>query len=102
MIATEQAPSALDHHFAELLGRVAAKPTPELRLAALLVSRHRIGGNICLPLREVGGLVFPEIIAGFERAPEAATWAGKLRSTNIVGAPGAFTPLILDEQDRLY
>jgi exodeoxyribonuclease V alpha subunit len=102
VIAIEQPPSALDRQFAELIGRLAEKPLPELRLAALLVSRHRTGGNICLPLREIGGQALPETIAGFERAPKASTWVKKLRSTNLVGAPGDFKPLILDECDRLY
>jgi exodeoxyribonuclease V alpha subunit len=61
-----------------------------------------MGGNICLPLREIGGRALPETIAGFERAPKASTWAQKLRATNLVGAPGDFKPLILDGQDRLY
>ena len=102
MIVTEESPSPLDRHFAELIGRLAEKPLPELELAALLVSYHQMGGNICLPLGEIGGLALPETIAGFPRAPKASTWARKLRSTNLVGAPGDFKPLILDEQDRLY
>ena len=84
------------------MGRLAKTPLPELQLAALLVSRHRMGGNICLPLREIGGRVLPETIAGFKSAPTVSTWVRKLRGTNLVGAPGEFKPLILDEHDRLY
>lgn len=101
-MAPDQSPSALDRHFADLLNRVAAKPGPELMLAALLVSRHQASGNICWPLREVAEQPFEEGILGFARAPEAGAWAKKLRASGVVGAPGDFTPLILDPQDRLY
>lgn len=98
----EESPSPLDRHFAQLLGRLADEPHPELRLAALLVSRHRTSGNICLPLGEVAGQSLPAPNFGFARAPKVTTWAKKLRATGLVGAPGAFTPLILDQHDRLY
>jgi len=98
----EQIPSALDRHFAELMNRLSEKPDPELQLAALLVSRHRASGNICWPLREVAGQPILEPLLGFERAPQAASWTKKLRATGVVGGPGEFKPLILDDQDRLY
>ncbi len=101
-MAPDQSPGALDRHFADFMNRVAAKPDPELELAALLVSQHQASGNICWPLREVAGQPFAEKILGFERAPRASAWAKKLRATGVVGAPGDFTPLILDPQDRLY
>lgn len=98
----EPLPSALDRHFAELMNRLAAKPDPALQLAALLASHHQGSGNICWPLRESAGQFLPEKLLGFERTPEAARWAKKLRATGVVGGPGEFKPLILDQQDRLY
>ena len=37
-----------------------------------------------------------------EGAPSAANLRKKLRASKVVGAPGDFTPLVLDEHDRLY
>ena len=37
-----------------------------------------------------------------ESAPEADDWIEKLQGTDVVGAPGEFKPLILDERGRLY
>jgi exodeoxyribonuclease V alpha subunit len=98
----EPLPSALDRHFAELMNRLAAKPGPELQLAALLASHHQGTGNICWPLREAAGQRLTEKLLGFERTPEAASWTKKLRATEVIGEPGEFKPLILDQQDRLY
>lgn len=90
----------LDAHFADLLLRHAAHATPELALAAALVSRHAGDGHVCLPLARVAGQ------APFEahswRAPEVADWRDALLGSGVVGEPGAVTPLILDAAGRLY
>jgi exodeoxyribonuclease V alpha subunit len=90
----------LDAHFADLLLRHAARPTPELALAAALVSRHAGDGHVCLPLARVAGQ------APFEahswRAPASTDWRDALLGSGVVGEPGASTPLILDAAGRLY
>jgi exodeoxyribonuclease V alpha subunit len=98
----EETFSALDLHFAELIGKLSGVLCPELELAALLVSRHRNGGHICLPIREIAGQPLPAVYRGLEIAPQADYWIEKLRRTDVVGTPGEFKPLILDEQGRLY
>ena len=98
----EEGFSALDLHFADLMGRLSDRPCVELDVAALLVSRQRAGGHICLPLHEMAGQPLPAVYRGLERAPEAEDWIKKLQGTDVVGAPGEFKPLILDEQGRLY
>jgi exodeoxyribonuclease V alpha subunit len=98
----EETFSALDLHFAELAGRLSDRPCIELELAALLVSRQRTGGHICLPLHEIAGQPLPAVYRGLERAPEVDDWIEKLQGTDVVGTPGEFKPLILDEQGRLY
>src|ERR1700722_6255280 len=98
----EETFSALDLHFAELIGKLSGVLCPELELAALLVSRQRTGGHICLPIRDIAGQPLPAVYRGLEIAPEADDWIEKLRRTEVVGAPGEFKPLILDEQGRLY
>jgi exodeoxyribonuclease V alpha subunit len=100
---TDQEPfSALDLHFAELIGRLSARRCIELELAALLVSRQRTEGHICLPLHEKAGRPLPAIYRGLELAPEVGDWIEKLQRTDVVGSPGEFKPLILDEEGRLY
>ena len=41
----------IDQHFAALMNRLAEVPSPELELAAKLVSNFRARGDICVPLR---------------------------------------------------
>ena len=84
--------SALDRQFGTLLERLAGG-SPEIRLAAMCASRARAEGNICVSLGE---------IAEMEGTPGVASLRKKLRGSDVVGAPGAFTPLILDGRDRLY
>jgi exodeoxyribonuclease V alpha subunit len=98
----EEAFSALDLHFADLVGRLSDRRCIELDLAALLVSRQLTGGHICLPLREIAGQPLPAVYRGLERAPEVDNWIEKLQGSDVVGAPGEFKPLILDGQGRLY
>ncbi len=98
----EETFGALDLHFAELIGKLSGVFCPELELAALLVSRQRTGGHICLPIRDIAGQPLPAVYSGLEIAPEADDWIEKLQRTDVVGVPGEFKPLILDERGRLY
>jgi exodeoxyribonuclease V alpha subunit len=84
--------SALDRQFGNFLERLAGGSS-EIRLAAMCTSRARAEGNICVSLGE---------IAEMEGTPGVASLRKKLRGSDVVGAPGAFTPLILDGRDRLY
>lgn len=86
--------SALDRQFGDFLQRLTGDTAPEeVRLAARCVSRARAQGHVCITLSE---------IAAIDDAPSAATLRKKLRASSVVGAPGDFTPLILDPHDRLY
>jgi exodeoxyribonuclease V alpha subunit len=98
----EETFSALELHFADLVARLSDRRCIELDLAALLVSRQCAAGHICLPLHEVAEKPLPAVYGGLERAPEADDWIEKLRASDAVGAPGEFSPLILDEKGRLY
>ena len=53
----------LDAHFADLLLRHAARPSPHLALAAALVSRHAGEGHVCLPLERFAGRVAEDVLA---------------------------------------
>ncbi|MBA2432578.1 MAG: exodeoxyribonuclease V subunit alpha [Chthoniobacterales bacterium] len=68
--------SALDRQFGEFVERLHGAKCPELRQAAMLVSRRRAEGNICIPMVEL---------------PASCT----------VGSGAEFTPLVL-QNGRLY
>lgn len=104
----------IDLHFAGLMMTLAgAAACPELALAAGLVSNTTAGKkHICLdleasasrPLTAIFGEVPENTVALFEgiQTPAARTWSAKLSACPVVGAPGEYRPLVLDEQNRLY
>jgi exodeoxyribonuclease V alpha subunit len=92
-------PNPLHRHFAALLQRIAPVASPELRLAAELLSKWQSDGHVCVPLAEITGADMQEAGLG-ESLPEL--WPEKLRTSGVVGAGGEFKPLILDESARLY
>lgn len=93
----------LDAHFADLLLRHAAVPSPELALAAALVSQHAGDGHVCLPLaRHAGAPVFDALPGLRWLAPQREDWCQALTASGVVGPPGSDRPLILDAAGRLY
>lgn len=93
----------LDAHFADLLLRHAAVPSPELALAAALLSRHAGDGHVCLPLaRYAGAPVFDALPGQRWPAPRLQDWCDALAASGVVGSPGSDRPLILDAAARLY
>ena len=68
--------SALDRQFGSFIERLHGGPAPQLREAAMLVSRRRAEGHICIPAQE-------------------------LPASSTVGSGEAFTPLVFD-RGRLY
>jgi exodeoxyribonuclease V alpha subunit len=90
----------IDQHFAALMNRLAKVPSPELALAAKLVSNFRARGDVCVPLRDVTATEAGKM--GSTEIPALKNWVKKLRSSGVVGDPGEFAPLILDRSDRLY
>jgi exodeoxyribonuclease V alpha subunit len=99
---TDQRYSPLARHFADFIVRLDGKPSPELYLAAFLVIDATTNGHICLNLKSQENQVFP--VGGEDPlpAPAAEAWRDILRDSTVVGAPGEFKPLILDETNRLY
>ncbi len=96
--------SGFDAHFARLLCDLSADPDPDLLLCAAL-SRRAIGnGHICLDLNGIAGTrLGPGIEDGPGiQYPPLSRWLEKLRTSSLVGEPGAYAPLILDERNRVY
>ena len=96
--------SPLDHHFAEFINRIDHAPCDELRLAAALVSAATQQGSTCLNLGEIAGtaVIISPLPAGPVYAPATGPWRMVLKNCSTVGRPGEYTPLILDDADRLY
>ena len=90
----------IDEHFAAMMNRLAKVPSPELELAAKLVSNFRARGDVCVPLRNVTSSEAEKM--GSTEVPALKNWVKKLRASGVVGDPGEFAPLILDQNDRLY
>jgi exodeoxyribonuclease V alpha subunit len=100
MVTPELEIDFIDQHFAALMNRLAKVPSPELELAAKLVSNFRARGDVCLPLRNVTPAEAEKM--GCTEVPALKNWVRKLRSSGVVGDPGEFAPLILDRSERLY
>jgi exodeoxyribonuclease V alpha subunit len=110
----------LDRHFGALMMRLARTDRVELGLAASLASRATANGDVCVHLAEFAGTrvieaardvvdashmntaQHDEEMPGEVTAPPLAEWTALLRSTSVVGRPGDFRPLILDDHARLY
>ena len=90
----------IDQHFAALMNRLAKVSSPELELAAKLVSNFRERGDVCVALPAITSTDASKI--GGPDVPPLKNWIRKLRASGVVGGPGEFTPLILDKADRLY
>ena len=96
--------SALDIHFAGFIARLACKNVAGLSLAAALVSSYTRQGHVCLDLSSIEG---KELLKGDNEidpvvCPELDNWCKQLRQTDVVGNPGEYKPLILDDQSRIY
>ncbi|MSR66859.1 MAG: exodeoxyribonuclease V subunit alpha [Pedosphaera sp.] len=91
----------LDGAFGDLMARL-DPGRPCVALAAALVSRGRAAGHVCWTLGSE--LVLKtEGAEGQEFAlPSEKEWRAGLAGSPLVGRPGDFAPLILDEAGRLY
>ena len=96
--------SDLDIHFARFMGQLSGSYAPEILLAAAMVSRFTREGNICLDLRSVEGRPLNGDNDGADAMvlPALAKWSAVLEGCKVVGRPGDYKPLILDNRSRLY
>jgi len=96
--------SVLDIHFARFIARLAGKNVSGLSLAASLVSSYTRQGHVCLDLSSVERKELLKGENGIDPVvcPELNNWCKQLRETAVVGNPGEYKPLILDDRSRLY
>lgn len=90
-----------DTAFARLMCRLDGRESPELMLAARLVAGRTAAGDVCLDLVSAAGQGLPDCPDGIIPT-DAARWMEALRATRVVGAPGEYRPLVLDDAGRLY
>ena len=101
----DQVLTLLDTRFGAFMGDLenGSADVPELSLAAALASRAVRSGHTCLDLERIEDVVFPQgRPEGVPSFPAGHTWISTLQGMRVVGKPGDFTPLVLDDQKRLY
>jgi len=91
----------LDVHFARFMETLSGLPSQEIALAAALTSCFTRQGHICFDLSHS-----PFPAAGESGVhlplPEKSRWEAILSRSKVVGHPGEYKPLILDEKGRIY
>jgi exodeoxyribonuclease V alpha subunit len=96
----------IDRHFSRLMLHLAGKDSPELALAAALVSRQLADGHSCISLKKLAERPYPDISQSSDSVvmcPPAIPWEQVLRESGVVGHPDDVEkPLILDPAGRLY
>jgi exodeoxyribonuclease V alpha subunit len=91
----QKEPAGLDRHFARFICRLAGTEDATLSQVVELLVSAVAEGHVCLDL---AGVADPAAGDGLSTAGLVA----HLRRFRVVGAPGEYTPLVLDEAGRLY
>jgi len=107
LLRDSDAVANIDRHFATFLLREHGSPSPEIFWVAVLLSSHTRDGHICLHISDLTDADFVATKLGVERQalpvlPQAAALENALRTSPVVGSPGAYRPIILDDYGRLY
>jgi exodeoxyribonuclease V alpha subunit len=96
--------SEMDTHFARFITGISSYADQAVSLAAALVSRATMEGHVCLDLKSVAEQPLDQDGAPGNPfiCPELTVWLKRLQKADVVGRPGDETPLILDDEHRLY
>lgn len=96
--------SYLDVHFADFIVRINGDSCDELWWGAALVSHSTGRGHSCVNLKDVfGNISLATDLWQHRQLPTSIdAWQQALRQSCTVGAPGDYTPLVLDSAGRLY
>lgn len=94
----------IDFEFCRFLEERHPEIDGDVLLAALLVSHLYRQGDVCLNLNAYSSqLLFEDAEIEVDiQTPALSEWISKLEKSPVVGKPGEFRPLILDESGRLY
>ena len=91
----------IDVHFAALLAELDPQTDETLLLAAALTSQRTQSGDVCVDLNDHA--LTGAYCAHLEQSvPETSAWIGALRRAPVVGRPGDYRPLVLDDHGRMY
>ena len=96
--------SEIDVHFGNFITGLDKNDNSDIFIAAALVSRATGEGDGYLDLNSISRKpIFSDINgeAGIKK-PQISEWLKTLNQSRVVGRPGEFRPLILDEKNRLY
>ncbi|NTV49095.1 MAG: exodeoxyribonuclease V subunit alpha [Geobacteraceae bacterium] len=96
--------SKLDTHFADFIVRIDQHPCDGLWWGAALASYSAGRGHSCFNLYDLlDGAALPSLRTVQKPLPQDIRLLQEsLRSCDTVGAPGEYTPLVLDKAGRLY
>ena len=96
--------SEIDVHFGRFITRLDKNENPDIFIAAALVSRATGNGDGYLDLDFITRKPILLDIYGEDKfkSPQLSEWLKTLSQSRVVGRPGEFCPLILDEKNRLY
>lgn len=96
--------SSIDRHFAHFMTELSPYSDPVIGLSAALVSRNNREGDVCIDLSFFAGRAIGSGKQGEQplTCPKLAIWKEHLRKSDLVGKPGEYTPLIRDDENRLY
>jgi exodeoxyribonuclease V alpha subunit len=96
--------SDIDVHFAKFVTSIDKSDNPDIFLAAAFVSRATGDGDGYLDLNSIARKPILLDINGEDRfkIPKLSEWLKTLSQSQVVGRPGEFCPMILDEKNRLY
>ncbi|MFZ5562718.1 MAG: exodeoxyribonuclease V subunit alpha [Thermodesulfobacteriota bacterium] len=92
--------SELELRFAERMTAFDPGGGPELFLAAAGVLWCTRRGHVCLDIVRAGELIPDDRSAGL--FPKTGQWLAALGKSPVVGRPGDYAPLVLDDRGRLY
>ncbi len=93
--------SPLDINFAQLMDQMDGSRCTGLILAAATLSYFTRKGHICIGLGSIGEKLVEEAGCAFQ-LPNSESWIEELSRSKVVGKPGEYKPLILDDSGRLY
>ncbi|MBU1571111.1 MAG: exodeoxyribonuclease V subunit alpha [Proteobacteria bacterium] len=94
----------IDIHFGSFINKLAKNEDTYLFLAAALVSNAAGNGDVCLDLGSFDEKMILDEGEGKKPVvcPSLKNWLKILSTSDVVGKPGDYRPLILDDKNRLY
>ncbi len=96
--------SEIDVYFGKFIAGLDKNDNPDIFLAAALVGRATGDGDGYLDLNSIARnpILLDVAVEGGFISPKLSEWLKTLSQSRVVGTPGEFRPLILDEKNRLY